>query len=56
MDARSASSTPKAAGRGKVARKEELGPALRRDRLLRRVMAAGRRLPRNPPDALRRLR
>lgn len=34
----------------------EIGPALKRDRLLNRVRAARRRLIQTPPDALARLR
>jgi hypothetical protein len=37
-------------------RQAELGPALKRDRLLQRVRAAGRRLPRNSSGAFARLR
>ncbi|HET7589507.1 MAG TPA: hypothetical protein VFK14_04910 [Solirubrobacterales bacterium] len=46
----------KAAAGDKGIRKAELGPALKRDRLLQRVMAAGKRLPHNSPDTLARLR
>lgn len=34
----------------------EIGPALKRDRLLQRVRAARKRLPQSPPNALARLR
>lgn len=34
----------------------EIGPALKRDRLLQRVRAARKRLPQSPPGALARLR
>ena len=34
----------------------EIGPALKRDRLLNRVRAARQRLPQAPPDAVARLR
>lgn len=37
-------------------RSPELGPALKRDRLLQRVRAARKRLPASPPGALARLR
>lgn len=57
MNARSASLSKHAAGTAKEGiRKADLGPALKRDRLLQRVMAAGKRLPQNPPDALARPR
>lgn len=57
MNAQSASLSTNAAGTAKGGiRKAELGPALKRDRLLQRVMAAGKRLPRKSPDPPVRLR
>lgn len=57
MDAQSPTLSTNEAGPAKGGiRKAELGPAIKRDRLLRRVMAAGKRLPQNSPNALARLR
>ncbi len=55
MDTQSAGSSTDAAG-SKEIRKLELGPALKRDRLLRRVVDAGKRLPQNSPRRLARPR
>jgi len=51
----SPSSKDVAKGRQEI-RGPEIGPALKRDRLLNRVRAARQRLPQAPPDALARLR
>lgn len=57
MNAQSASLSTNAAGPAKEGiRKAELGPALKRNRLLQRVMAAGRRLPQNSRSTRTRLR
>jgi len=56
MDTPSAALKTNAAARSREARRAELSPGLKRERLLRRVMDAGKRLPQNSTNAFARLR
>ena len=56
MNAPPATLTSKDVIRSHEIRGPEIGPALKRDRLLQRVRAAHRRLGRGPVDSLTRLR
>jgi len=56
MTAPPASLSSKDIAKAQEVRGPEIGPALKRDRLLDRVRAARQRLPQTPSDALSRLR